>query len=158
MPIKELNYKDAAANPFPIAIVVSRFNDEVTSALLKGALERLQALNWPEEKILVVHVPGAVEIPLIAKKVIEGQRYRAVVTLGAVIRGETTHYDYVCQQVSDGCQRLALDTGVPVIFGVLTTENDDQAMARAGGIMGNKGADAVDAAVEMVSLSRTLTA
>src|SRR5690606_6551628 len=118
----------------PIALVVSRFNEEVTTALLKGALDRLKALNFPDEKILVVHVPGAVEIPLAVKKIIEAQRYRAVVTLGAVIRGETTHYDYVCQQVSDGCQRLALDTGVPVIFGVLTTETEEQAMARAGGL------------------------
>lgn len=142
---------------FNVALVVSRFNTEVTSKLLEGAVQRLLELGFSDEKITVVHVPGAVEIPLVAKKLIEGARFRAIIALGAVIRGDTSHFDYVCQMVSDGCLQVSLESGIPVIFGVLTTENDDQAMARAGGILGNRGADAVDTAVETVGLLRTLT-
>jgi len=156
--VKEINFLNKPGEPFPIAVVVSRFNEECTTALLKGALDRLMALKFPEDQIVVVHVPGAVEIPLAAKQLIATGKYKAIVTLGAVIRGETTPYDYVCNMVSNGCANLSLATGVPVIFGVLTTENDEQAMARSGGAQGNKGADAVDAACEMVQIGQALFA
>lgn len=156
MKIIDFHLKKVPPAIFNVAIVVSRFNDEVTSKLLEGAVQRLINLGFPNDKITVVYVPGAVEIPIVAKKLIEGARFRAIIALGAVIRGDTSHYDYVCQMVSDGCMQLGLETGIPVIFGVLTTENEEQALARAGGVHGNKGVDAVDAAVEMVGLLRTL--
>lgn len=136
----------------PIALVVSRFNEDVTRELLKGAKERLQELNFNLEEITVVYVPGAVEIPIVTLKLAKTKRYKAIITLGAVIRGETTHYDYVCAQVSQGCQYVMLEHDIPVIFGVLTTEDEQQAFARAGGEHGNKGRDAVDAACEMISV------
>lgn len=136
----------------PIALVVSRFNEDVTRELLKGAKERLQELNFRLEEITVVYVPGAIEIPIAAKRLAKTKRYKAIIALGAVIRGETTHYDYVCAQVSQGCQYVMLEEDIPVIFGVLTTENEEQAMARAKGEHGNKGRDAVDAACEMISV------
>lgn len=140
---------------FPIAIVVSRFNLEVTSKLLDGALARLKERGFEDSQITVACVPGAVEIPIAAQKLVRAGA-GAVIALGAVIRGETTHYDYVCSQASDGCLRVSLDTGVPVIFGVLTTENEEQAFDRVGGNHGHKGVDAVDVAVEMYSLSKAL--
>ncbi len=135
-----------------LAIVYSRFNAEVTDLLLQGALGRLKELGFDEQKVPVFQVPGAVEIPLIAKKLAKSQHYHAVITLGAVIRGETTHYDYVCDQVSQGCQDVMMEFEIPVIFGVLTTENKAQALDRCGGAHGHKGRDAVDAALEMVAL------
>ncbi len=137
---------------FPIAIVTSRFNSEITQRLYEGAIERLKELNFKEEEITATWVPGAVEIPLIAKKLAETNRYAAIICLGAVIRGETTHYDYVCQQVSLGCQEIALSCDIPVIFGILTTEDEQQALERTGGIHGHKGRDAVDTACEVVSV------
>lgn len=139
---------------FRIAIVVSRFNTEVTEKLLAGAVTRLDELGITAANVCLV--PGAVEIPLIAQQLAKSQRYDAVIALGAVIRGETTHYDYVCQQVSYGCQKVALEQQLPVIFGVLTTENDEQALERVGGSHGHKGRDAADAAIEMIQLLRTL--
>lgn len=141
---------------FPVAIVVSRFNHEVTGKLLEGALGRLRERNFSEEQITVVWVPGAVEIPLAAQRLAQTGRYNALIALGAVIRGETTHYDYVCDQVSQGCSQVALQNDVPVVFGVLTTENEAQAFDRTGGKHGHKGADAVDAAVEMVLTLREI--
>jgi 6,7-dimethyl-8-ribityllumazine synthase len=141
---------------FHAAIVVSRFNEEVTSLLLDGAVQRLKELNIPDEFITIVWVPGAVEIPLIAKQLAKSGLYETVICLGSVIRGETSHYDYVCDQVSAGCQRVALKYNLPVIFGVLTTDTDAQALARAGGPHGNKGRDAVNAAMEMVSVLRQI--
>lgn len=143
-------------NPFSVAIVVSRFNEEVTEKLLSGALERLKELKIPGEHITVISVPGAVEIPLILKKLAQTNNYEVLVALGAVIRGETSHYDYVCDQVSQGCQRIALDSNIPVIFGVLTTEDEEQALERTGGRHGHKGREAIDAAYEMVSIMRQL--
>jgi len=137
---------------FKIAIVVSRFNEEVTTKLYEGAVQRLRELQFAEEHVTVVWVPGAVEIPIVAKQLARTDQYEVIICLGAVVRGETTHYDYVCDQVSRGCQRVALKYDIPVIFGVLTTENEEQAFARAGGAHGNKGSDAVDAALEMVSV------
>jgi len=141
---------------FPVAIVVSRFNEEVTGGLLMGAVSRLKELDFATDQVSVVWVPGAVEIPLVAQKLAQTKRYQAIIALGAVIRGETTHYDYVCGQVSDGCLRVSLDEKVPVIFGVLTTENEEQALDRIGGKHGHKGRDAVDAAVETVSALRQI--
>lgn len=133
------------------AIVVSRFNETITDKLLQGALDRLTELKISHNNVDVFKVPGAVEIPLIAQKLAKQRRYQSIICLGAVIRGETTHYDYVCQQVSHGCQRVALDYEIPVIFGVLTTENEEQALDRLGGQHGHKGKDAVDAALETVA-------
>lgn len=138
-----------------IAIVVSQFNLEITARLLAGATERLQELSAQEE--LVAWVPGAVEIPLTAQHLAKSKKYDAIITLGAVIRGETTHYDYVCQQVSHGCQQIALENHIPVIFGILTTENETQALERVGGKHGHKGRDAVDAAFQMIHLLRQLS-
>ena len=137
---------------FPIGIIVSRFNSEVTEKLLEGAHTRLKELNISSEDVSTVEVPGAVEIPLVASKLAEQGKYEVIIALGAVIRGETTHYDYVCQQVSDGCQKVSLKHSIPVIFGVLTTENQAQAWDRLGGAHGHKGFDAADTAVEMRNL------
>jgi len=137
-----------------IAIIVSRFNLDITSRLLEGALTRLQELSTPEKS--VTWVPGAIEIPLIAQHLAQTTQYDAIVTLGAVIRGETTHYDYVCQQVSTGCQKVALENHLPVIFGILTTENMAQALERTGGKQGHVGRSAIDTAFHMVHLLRTL--
>lgn len=141
---------------FPIAIIVSRFNEDITQALKQGALECLEERGFKSEDISVIDVPGAVEIPLIAKLLAKQSKVKAIITLGAVIRGETTHYDYVCKQVSDGCQQVMLDYEVPVIFGVLTTENEAQAWDRLGGAHGHKGRDAAECAIEMVNLLHQL--
>lgn len=141
---------------FPIGIVVSQFNEDITQALLKGALDQLHHYRFNEEDITVVEVPGAVEIPLIAKKLAKSRQYKAIIALGAVIRGETTHYDYVCQQVSDGCRQIALEYDIPVIFGVLTTENEAQAWDRIGGPHGHKGMESVDCALSMASILQQL--
>lgn len=133
-----------------IAIVMSRFNEPVTQELLNGANSRLQELNVSPKNITTITVPGAIEIPLIAHRLAKQKKYDCIIALGAVIRGETTHYDYVCQQVSYGCQRVSLDHDIPVIFGILTTESKAQAMDRVGGAHGHKGRDAADTAIEMV--------
>ncbi|OGT40969.1 MAG: 6,7-dimethyl-8-ribityllumazine synthase [Gammaproteobacteria bacterium RIFCSPHIGHO2_12_FULL_40_19] len=135
-----------------IAVIISRFNDDVTDKLKTGALERLAELGLSQEQLTVFDVPGAVEIPLIAKQCAKQKKYDAIICLGAVIRGETTHYDYVCEQVSQGCQQVMMQYDIPVIFGVLTTENTEQALDRVGGAHGHKGADAADAALEMIEL------
>lgn len=141
---------------FPIAVVVSRFNEEITGRLLDGALARLEERRFGGDLITVVWVPGAVEIPLVAGKLAELKKVDAIVALGAVIRGETDHYDFVCNLVSQGCRQVALENRIPVLFGVLTTGDEAQARDRAGGRHGNKGRDAVDAAVEMVAILRAL--
>ena len=143
---------------FNIAIVVSRFNDSITQALLEGALERLRELKCDDDHITVVWVPGAVELPLIAQQLAKQNNYDAIICLGAVIRGETDHYQYVCQQASYGCQKIMLEFNLPVIFGVLTTDNENQAKDRVGGKKGHKGRDAVDAAFEMISVMKQVTA
>jgi 6,7-dimethyl-8-ribityllumazine synthase len=143
-------------NFFPIAIIVSRFNEEITNALHDGAVERARELGFPENYIHVVWVPGAVEIPLIAQTLARSEKFAAIICLGAVIRGDTSHYDYVCQQVSFGCQKVALENNIPIIFGVLTTDNEEQARERAGGSHGNKGWDAVNTAVEMISITQRM--
>ncbi len=137
-----------------IAIAVAEFNHKVTGQLLQGALNQAQSLGLPTPQ--VVHVPGAVELPLAAQKLANSGKFAAVICLGAVIYGETDHYDYVCQQVSYGCQRVSLDTGIPVIFGVLTTQTAEQAFARSGGEKGNKGSEAMEAAIKMINASRAI--
>lgn len=141
---------------FPLAIVVSRFNETVTQALLEGALSRARALGFSEDDLTVVHVPGAVEIPVVAQRLAHSREHKAIIALGAVIRGDTSHYDYVCDIVSQGCLDVSLQHQIPVIFGILTTENEEQAMDRCGGNHGNKGEYAVDAAVEMAKVMSEL--
>lgn len=138
------------------AIVVSRFNEFITSKLLGGALDTLRRHETNEDDIDVIWVPGAFEIPLLAKKLASSGKYNAVICLGAVIRGSTTHYDYVCNEVSKGIAAVGLSTGVPTIFGVVTTENIEQAIERAGTKAGNKGSDAAVSAMEMANLLKTL--
>ncbi|MBR5909860.1 MAG: 6,7-dimethyl-8-ribityllumazine synthase [Schwartzia sp.] len=138
------------------AIVASRFNEFITSKLLEGALDMLRRHGAPENAVDVVWVPGAFEIPLAAKKLADCGRYDAVICVGAVIRGATSHYDYVCSEVSKGVAQAALSTGVPVIFSVVTTENIEQAVERAGTKAGNKGADGAMAAMEMANLLKKI--
>lgn len=143
--------------PHQYAIIVSEFNENITSELLRGALDQFNEKEVKLENITIIKVPGAVEIPLIAQMLAKRNKHRAIICLGAVIRGETTHYDYVCEQVSQGCQRVMLDNHIPVIFGVLTTGNEEQAFARVGGAHGHKGKDAVDAALRMVEIIDNIT-
>ena len=139
------------------AIVVARFNEFITSKLLDGALDALKRHETPEENISVAWVPGAFEIPLAAKKLAETKKFHAIICLGAVIRGATTHYDYVCNEVAKGVAAVGLESGVPTIFGVVTTENLQQAIERAGTKSGNKGFDAAVSAMEMASLMKKLS-
>lgn len=136
--------------PCKIGIVRAQYNDVITRALLEGALAVLHAQGFTKEHICVVDVPGAVEIPYMAQELIIRQQVAAVLALGAVVRGETTHYDYVCQQVSMGCQTVALAHRVPVVFGVLTTENEGQAWDRLGGKHGHKGEEAAQTALTLI--------
>jgi 6,7-dimethyl-8-ribityllumazine synthase len=143
---------EISTQTFNIALVVSRFNETITSALYQGALQRLKEYGFSEEQITVVWVPGAVEIPLVAKQLASTGRYSAVACLGCVIQGETKHFDYVCQQVSYGCQKVSLEQDLPVIFGILTTQTVQQAQDRIGGSHGHKGIESIDAAVQMYSI------
>jgi len=140
----------AGKNSF--AIVVSRFNEFITSKLLGGALDCLQRHGASDDQITVVWVPGTIEITTAAKKLAQSGKYAAVICLGAVIRGSTSHYDYVCQQISRGVGQLNYDTGIPTIFGVLTCETIEQAIERAGTKQGNAGVNAAMAAMEMADL------
>ncbi len=135
---------------YRFAIIVSEFNNIVTDKLLEGAKRRCKEQAIDEKQLTIVSVPGAVEIPLTAQALAKTQRYSSIICLGAVIRGETSHYDYVCQQVSYGCQRVSLDYELPVIFSILTTENLEQALDRVGGAHGHKGEEAIDTAIAMV--------
>lgn len=137
-------------------IVVSRFNDFITEKLLSGALDALTRTGAKENDIQIIKVPGAFEIPLAAKKAAQTDRYDAVICLGAVIRGATPHFDYVCAEVSKGVAQVGLDFGLPVIFGVLTTDTVEQAIDRAGTKSGNKGWQAAMSAVEMANLMETV--
>ena len=135
-----------------IAVVTARFNDFITERLQAGALDCLKRHGVADEAIDTVAVPGAFELPLTALTLAETGRYHAVICLGAVIRGDTTHYDYVCNEAAKGIAAADLKTGIPVIFGVVTTENTEQAISRAGGKSGNKGWDAAMTALEMANL------
>lgn len=138
------------------AVVISRFNEFITSKLLGGAVDALVRNGASEDDITAIWVPGAFEIPLIAKKAAESGKYDAVICLGAVIRGSTPHFDYVASEVSKGVAHVSLETGVPVIFGVLTTDSIEQAIERAGTKSGNKGFDAAMSAIEMCNLFKAI--
>jgi 6,7-dimethyl-8-ribityllumazine synthase len=144
------------AEGFRFAIVVSRFNDFISARLAEGAIDALKRHGAAEGQISLVKVPGAFEIPLVAKRLAESGRYDAVICLGAVIRGATPHFDYVAAEVSKGIAAVALETKIPVTFGVLTTDNLEQAIERAGSKSGNKGWDAAVAAMEMVNLFKQI--
>ncbi len=133
-------------------IIVSRFNEFITSKLLSGAVDELKRHGVKEDNIDIVWCPGAFEIPIVAKKCAKSKKYNAIIALGAVIKGSTSHYDYVCAEVSKGVASVGLETEIPVIFGVLTTDNIEQAVERAGTKAGNKGSDAAKSAIEMASL------
>lgn len=139
-----------------IGIVAARFNEFIVSKLLAGALDGLSRHNVKEEDIEIAWVPGAFEIPLVASMMASSGKYDAVICLGAVIRGNTSHYDYVCSEVSKGIANVTLKTNIPVMFGVVTTENIEQAIERAGTKAGNKGYDSAIGAIEMVNLIREM--
>ena len=139
-----------------VGIVASRFNEFITNKLVGGALDGLKRHNVDEAQVDVAWVPGAFEIPLIASKMAKSGKYDAVICVGAVIRGNTSHYDYVCNEVSKGIASVSLDSGIPVLFGILTTENIEQAIERAGTKAGNKGYDCALSSIEMVNLIREI--
>ena len=139
-----------------VGIVAARFNEFITSKLVGGALDGLKRHDVKEEDIDVAWVPGAFEIPLIASKMAKSKKYDAVICVGAVIRGSTSHYDYVCSEVSKGIANVSLTSDIPVMFGVLTTDNIEQAIERAGSKAGNKGYECATGAIEMVNLIRAL--
>jgi len=147
------------AEPSPtdrIAIVVSRWNESITQKLLDGAVAMLTSRGIPDDQIDVAWVPGAWEIPIVAQRFADSHRYRAVICLGAVIRGETTHDQHINRAVSTAISQLALDTGIPVLFGILTCETMEQAIHRAGGNVGNKGSECAEAALHMIGLLKNL--
>ena len=137
-----------------IGIVVSRFNEFLTAKLLSGAMDGLKRHGVSEEDIDVAWVPGVFEVPFITKKMADTKKYDAIIGLGTVIRGATSHYDYVCNEAAKGIANVGLTTGVPVMFGIVTTENIEQAIERSGTKAGNKGYDAAVSAIEMANLSR----
>ena len=144
------------AKEVKIGIVAARFNEFITSKLLSGAQDALVRHDVKDDNIDVAWVPGAFEIPLIADKMAKSGKYDAVICLGAVIRGNTSHYDYVCSEVSKGVAHVSLESGIPVMFGVVTTENIEQAIERAGTKAGNKGFDVAVGAIEMINLINNL--
>lgn len=157
VPMRTLRGKpDPAGRRF--AVVASRFNDAVTDRLLAGCVDRFREAGVEDDDLLVVSVPGAFEIPLTAGALASSGEFDAVVALGAVIRGETDHYDHICREVAAGISAVSLETGVPCIFGVLTTETEEQALDRCGGAHGHKGRDAADTAMEMADLMERLPA
>ncbi len=144
------------ARDLRFAFVAARFNDLIVEALVRGALDALRRHGATEKQIEIVRVPGAFDIPIAARKLALSRRYDALVALGAVVRGQTPHFDYVAGECASGLARIALESGIPVAFGVLTTDTMEQALDRAGGKAGNKGADAALAAVEMANLLRRM--
>lgn len=144
------------AEGLKIGIIAARFNEFITSKLLGGAMDAIVRHGGKEEDVTVAWVPGAFEIPLIAQKMADSKKYDAIICLGAVIRGSTSHYDYVCAEVSKGIAHVGLGSGIPVMFGVLTTDTIEQAIERAGTKAGNKGFDVAVGAIEMADLLRKL--
>lgn len=147
---------DLVAQDIRVGIVASRFNEFITNKLLGGAIDALTRHGVAQDSIDVAWVPGAFEIPLIAATMAKSHNYDALICVGAVIRGSTTHYDYVCNEVAKGISSVSLTSGIPVMFGVLTTENIEQAIERAGTKAGNKGFDCAVGAIEMVNLMRSI--
>jgi 6,7-dimethyl-8-ribityllumazine synthase len=145
-----------SAEGLSLAIIVSRFNDFISSKLVEGALDALKRHGMDEEKLTLVKVPGAFEIPMTARHLVKTGKYDAIICLGAVIRGATPHFDYVAAEVSKGIASVSLESNIPVTFGVLTTDNLEQAIERAGSKAGNKGWDAAIAAMEMVNLFKEI--
>ena len=139
-----------------IGIVAGRFNEFITSKLVGGAEDVLKRNDVNDEDIDIAWVPGAFEIPLITKKMAESKKYDAIITLGAVIKGSTPHFDYVCAEVSKGVAQISLQTGLPIMFGVLTTNNIEEAIERAGTKAGNKGSDVAFGALEMIDLIKNI--
>ncbi len=157
--MKEINLIEGnvvAPDDMKVGIVAARFNEIIVNKLLAGAIDGLVRHGVDGGNITAAWVPGAFEIPVVAKKMAESGKYDAVIALGCVIRGQTSHYDYVCNEVSKGTAQIALSTGVPTMFGVVTTDNIDQAIARAGSKAGNKGYDCALGAIEMVNLMRQM--
>jgi 6,7-dimethyl-8-ribityllumazine synthase len=152
----DLQISDYSIDGARFAIVAARFNTVITDALLEGAVTTLAEHGVPDDHVSVVQVPGAFEIPLTAKRLAASGRYEAIIALGAVVRGGTPHFEYVAGECARGVNRVALEENVPVIFGVLTTDSDEQARDRAGGKDGNKGIEAALAGLEMVTLLRHL--
>ena len=148
--------KVVAPKGMKVGIIASRFNEIISNKLLGGAVDGLLRHGVEEQNVTAVWVPGAFEIPSIASKMANSGKYDAIICVGAVIRGQTSHYDYVCNEVSKGIAQVGLATGVPVMFGVVTTENIEQAIARAGSKSGNKGYDCALSAIEMVNLAKQL--
>jgi 6,7-dimethyl-8-ribityllumazine synthase len=144
------------ARDLRFAFVAARFNDFVVEPLIRGALDALKRHGASEKQIEIVRVPGAFDIPIVVRKLALSRRYDALIALGAVVRGQTPHFDYVAGECASGLARIALESGVPIAFGVLTTDTMEQAVDRAGGKAGNKGADAALAAIEMANLLRRL--
>jgi len=149
---------DLQARDFRFAVLASRFNEFVVDALVKGAIDALRRHGASDKQVEVVRIPGAYDMPLVARKLAQSRRYDAIIAVGAVVRGQTAHFDYVAGECASGLARVSAETGVPVAFGVLTTETAEQAMDRAGGKAGNKGAEAAASAIELVSLLRRLEA
>ena len=147
---------DLAIRDLRIAFVAARFNEFVVDPLIRGALDALKRHGANDKQVEIVRVPGAFEIPIVLRRLALSRRYDALIALGAVIRGDTPHFDYVAGECAAGVGRVALESGVPIAFGVLTTDTVEQAMDRAGGKSGNKGADAALTAIEMVNLLRRL--
>jgi 6,7-dimethyl-8-ribityllumazine synthase len=159
MKMKQINVlegKVVAPEGMKAAIVAARFNEIIVNKLLGGAVDGLVRHGVEEENITAAWVPGAFEIPVVAEKLAKSGKYDAVICVGAVIRGDTSHYDYVCNEVSKGIAQVGLSTGIPVLFGVVTTENIEQAISRAGSKAGNKGYDCALSAIEMVNLMRQI--
>ena len=154
--INVLEGKVVASEGMRVGIIASRFNEIIVNKLLGGAVDGLVRHGVDEKNITAAWVPGAFEIPVVADKMAKSGKYDAVICVGAVIRGDTTHYDYVCNEVSKGVAQAGMNSGVPVLFGVITTENIEQAIARAGSKAGNKGYDCALAAVEMVNLMKQI--
>ena len=144
------------AQNIKVALVAARFNEFIVSKLISGAVDGLKRRNVTDDDITLAWVPGAFEIPVIASKLAKSGKYDAVICLGAVIRGATSHYDYVCNEVSKGVAHVSLETGIPVLFGVLTTDTIEQAIERAGTKAGNKGYDCALSAIEMINLSKEI--
>ncbi len=150
--INSINHQGKLAKQARIAIVSSRFNSFIVDKLNEGAIKTLKQNGIDEEDIIHVKVPGAFEIPVVVKTLLDKSVYDAIITLGAVIRGETPHFDYICDACSSGISRLAMDYGVPVIFGVLTVDTTEQALDRSGEEESNKGSEAAEAALEMIGV------
>lgn len=154
--VKTLEGKLVADESMKVAIVASRFNEIIVNKLLGGALDGLVRHGVKEDNITAMWVPGAFEIPVVAKRLALSKKYDAVICVGAVIRGSTSHYEMVCNEVSKGIAQTSLETGVPVLFGVITTDNIEQAVERAGSKAGNKGYDCAVSAIEMVNLMKQI--